>query len=153
VPGLIDTDEAARRVKAARAYAELTREQLAQRTSLSVKSLKLIEERRRQSTTREELAQIGHACGVPGEFMEIGFQGAARVYSDLQRIFAAVLSQDMPAILAEAERMGVLEAVRQASDGSPPPPQAAPAGASSHAAELATGQPAARGARRRRRVG
>lgn len=117
--GLIDAEETARRVKAARAYAELTREQLAARTSLSVKSLKLIEERRRQSTTRGELMEIAAACEVPEEFMEIGFQGAQQVYADLQRIFAAVLSQDMPSILAEAERLGVLEDFRPGGPGNP----------------------------------
>lgn len=104
---LTDPAETARRVRAARAYAGLTREALAEQAGLTHKMLKLIEEGRRQSTTRDELLALGHVCNVPDEFMDVGFQGAQDVYKQLARIFAVVLSQDMPAILAEAERLGV----------------------------------------------
>lgn len=127
--GLTEPRETACRVKAARAYAELTREQLVARTGLAPKTLKLIEEGKRQSTTREELLKIARACGVPDEFMEIGFQGAQDVYTRLQWMFAVVLSQDMPAILAEADRLGVLDKFR------PPAPYPNPGDAHSRASE------------------
>ena len=104
---VIDPDETARRVRAARAYAGLTREELVRRGPLTYKQLKLVEDGKRRVTTREELLELGRSCGVPEEFMEVGFQGAQQVYRQLARIFAVVLSQDMPAILAEAQELGV----------------------------------------------
>jgi transcriptional regulator with XRE-family HTH domain len=106
---ITEPEETAKRVKAARAYAGLTREELAQLGPLTYKQLKLLEDGRRKITSREELLEIGRICGVPSEFMEIGFQGAQDVYKDLQQVFAVVLSRDMPAILAEAKRLGVLQ--------------------------------------------
>lgn len=119
---LIDPTETARRVRAARAYAGLTRKQLAAQTSMTYKQLKLVEDGHRRITTREELLAIGHACNVPDAFMDVGFQGAQDVYRQLTRIFAAVLSQDMPAILSEAERLGVNITPAGEADAAPPRP-------------------------------
>lgn len=94
-------------MRAARGYARLTRPALARRVALSVPQIKLIEDAQRTVTTREELLAIGRACEVPDEFMELGFRGAEEVYDELVRLFAVVLSRDMPTILVEAERLGV----------------------------------------------
>jgi transcriptional regulator with XRE-family HTH domain len=69
-----DPDEAARRARAARAYARLTRAELAARCGLTAGQLKLLEDGRRRVTTRSEMCAIGDACGVPSEFMDGGFE-------------------------------------------------------------------------------
>lgn len=104
---VIQPEEAARRVRAARAYAGMTRAQLAERGPLTDKQLKRLEDGKRLSTTREELLLLGEACGVPPEFMEVGFLGAQEMFQKMTRIMAVVLAQDLPAILAEAERYHV----------------------------------------------
>lgn len=71
----------AARVRAARAYAHITQEQLAQALGVNVQTIK-----RRELDPGDELAQppkkgerlaIAHICGVPPEFMEDGFGGYA----------------------------------------------------------------------------
>jgi transcriptional regulator with XRE-family HTH domain len=125
-----EPEELARRIRAARAYAGLTREELAKRGPLTLKQLKLLEAGQRTVTTREELLALGRECRVPDAFMDVGFQGAQEVYEQLARIFAVVLSQDMPAILAEAQRLGVKLSTADPSnaDGLLPPPAARAAG-------------------------
>lgn len=125
-----EPEELARRVRAARAYAGLTREELAQRGPLTLKQLKLLEAGQRKVTNREELLALGRQCRVPDAFMDVGFQGAQQVYEQLVRIFAVVLSQDMPAILTEAQRLGVKlpSAAPSSADGLLPPPVVRAAG-------------------------
>lgn len=106
---IVDSAEAAKRVRAARAYAGLTREQLAAQSPLTYKQIKLLESGSRTLTTREELLAVGRACGVPDEFMDIGFSGAQGVYEEIRVVMAVVLSRDMPAILAKARELGVLD--------------------------------------------
>jgi transcriptional regulator with XRE-family HTH domain len=125
---ITDPEETARRVRAARAYAGLTRAELAQRVSLTDKQLKLVESGHRRTTSREELLELGHACGVPDAFMDVGFQGAQDVYKQMTRILAVVLSQNFPAMLAEADRVGVDLSQAGEADATPRPPAGQPDG-------------------------
>jgi transcriptional regulator with XRE-family HTH domain len=102
-----DAHEAARRVRAARGYARLTREQLARKTELSLHQLKLLEDGKRAVTTRDELLTLGRACGVPDAFMEVGFSGVQEVYDEMVRVFAVVLSGHKATIDEKARELGV----------------------------------------------
>lgn len=104
---LLDAELVARRVRAARAYAGLTRAQLVQRTPLTAKQLQLLEAGERPKTTRDELHAIARGCGVPIEFMDVGFHGAAGYYERIGAIVAALLSQDLEQIRRVAEELGI----------------------------------------------
>lgn len=136
-----DPQEAARRVRAARAYAGLTRDELARRGPLTYKQLKLVEDGQRKITSREELLALGRICGVPDEFMEVGFLGAQDVYGRIAEALAAIFSGSTAAIVQVAEDLGIdasalgvdLSAVAGA-DGVVPPPSTAPTDAARAAA-------------------
>lgn len=86
VPSL-ETDEIARRVRAARAYAGLTIPQLAERIGVGERTIKRVEMRQRIARTYE-LWAIADACGVPRWFFETEFQeltSADQATSDLVR--------------------------------------------------------------------
>lgn len=145
--GLADADEAARRIKAARGYAELTREQLAERVSLSARQIKLIEDRQRHSTTRDELLEIARACNVPDEFMDLGWQGADQVYDSMVMLVAVAISQEPALLLAAAERLGIDPArlsLGNSADATTPPAEAR-SGRSSGGAAREVGRPVAAG--------
>jgi transcriptional regulator with XRE-family HTH domain len=79
-----DSHEVAKRVRAARAYADFTREQLASRApGITSKILKDIETGHRRSTSMPELSQIATACDVPLEFLLSGFAPMSGLYDQL----------------------------------------------------------------------
>jgi transcriptional regulator with XRE-family HTH domain len=145
---LRDPEEAAKRVKAARGYAELSREQLAERVGLSARQIKLIEERQRHSTSRDELLEIGRACNVPDAFMDVGFKGADEAYENIALLLGVVMSQDAAALLAACERLGVdparlsLPVGNHGGDADTPPPGSGSGGSAARAGS-ASGRPAA----------
>lgn len=104
-----DISEIAARVRGARAYAGLTREQLAARVPLSSKQLKDLETGRRQVTTREELYAVAAACGVPPEFLTFGFTGAADLRREIRELAAAIIA-GKEAVLRAAAAYGIEDA-------------------------------------------
>lgn len=89
---LIDPDEAARRVRAARAYAGLTRAQLAAKLPLTAKQIKDIEVGGRPSTSREDLRAIARACQVPPDFLLVGWLGRQRLEESIREALQVLLS-------------------------------------------------------------
>ena len=62
----------ARRVRAARGWANMSQPQLAEEIDMSVASLRRIEQEKRDVSTAE-LIRIGEVCGVPRKFMLTGW--------------------------------------------------------------------------------
>jgi transcriptional regulator with XRE-family HTH domain len=104
---IIEPEEAARRVRAARGYARVTRPELAERCGLTVGQIKLLEDGRRRVTTREELIAIGDACGVPTEFMDGGFSGVRGMYAQMAKLFGALLTQQIDEVVNVARELGL----------------------------------------------
>lgn len=69
----VSRDEVARRVRAARTYAQLTVGQLADRIGMGAQTIKRIECGRRIAR-RHELWAIAEACALPRGFFEVDFE-------------------------------------------------------------------------------
>lgn len=78
----LDPAETGARVRAARAYADLTRADLARASGLQPGVLKRMEAGARIGTTRDELHAVADACGVPRLFMVGGFGMAEELSAD-----------------------------------------------------------------------
>lgn len=81
--------ETARRVRAARAYAGMSVNELANRIGLGLQTIKRIECGKR-SARRFELWAIAEACGLPREFFEIDLELLNRQASLLNDTLARV---------------------------------------------------------------
>lgn len=111
---------AAQRVRAARAWANLSQPDLAKQLDMSLASLRRIEQEARDVSTAE-LLHIGEVCGVPRKFMLYGFSDgkpSAQAQADaLEGVIA-----DMVSRIERHERLHTLAAERLAKlDGVPPP--------------------------------
>jgi transcriptional regulator with XRE-family HTH domain len=118
----------AARVRAARAYADLTQQELADALGVNVQTIK-----RRELAPRHELAQppkkgerraIAGICGVPVEFMEAGFGGESR--SELNELVAG-LDEQLRLLRGETAARDA-EVLKRLDEGLPPnratqPPQ------------------------------
>lgn len=80
----LDPEEVARRVSAARAYARLGRQELADALHISASTLDHIEGKRRSFRGAEwsELWAIADACGLPREWFSADFSRLAEIVSD-----------------------------------------------------------------------
>src|SRR3954453_22620459 len=81
--------EIARRVRAARAYAGLSVNELANRIGLGLQTIKRIESGKR-AARRFEIWAIAEACNLPREFFEIDLDLLSRRSSALQETLARV---------------------------------------------------------------
>ena len=108
---LIDPRFAAARVRAALAYANLSHEETALRTGLSVPTLRrIVSASSPRGAGIEELWAIADACGVPRGFIEDGFepfrqtgdQASAAGVDDLRAVVLQ-LSDDLRALRADVE--------------------------------------------------
>jgi len=92
------SDHAAR-IRAARAYADLTQEQLADELGVDVQTIKR-REAGRQEPKRGELLAIAAICRVPMAFMEHGFGEIAEneVLRRLDRIEAALAGENVASV-------------------------------------------------------
>lgn len=105
---LIEPAEAGRRVRAARAYANLSRECLAERCGLTLKQVRDLEEGRRTVTTLDELDTIAVQCDVPIEFVRDGFTGTTETYERIWQLMTMVPGVDREALLALTPRIGAV---------------------------------------------
>jgi transcriptional regulator with XRE-family HTH domain len=94
----LEVVEVARRVRAARAYAQLTVGELADRIGLGAQTIKRIEAARRNPRLHEVWA-IAEACGLPRAFFELQFSGLI----DRAELVVGVLS-DIDARLRRLEQ-------------------------------------------------
>lgn len=67
----------ARKVRAARGWANLSQPELASRLELSVATIRRVEQGHRDVTTAE-LIRVGEICGVPRNFMLYGWRGEGK---------------------------------------------------------------------------
>jgi transcriptional regulator with XRE-family HTH domain len=81
--------EIARRVRAARAYAGLSVNELAERIGLGLQTIKRIESGKR-AARRFEIWAIAEACNLPREFFEIDLDLLSRRSAALQETLARV---------------------------------------------------------------
>lgn len=92
---LTDPQEAGRRVRAARAYANLSRQDLAERCGLTLKQVRDLEEGTRTVTTLAELDAIALACDTPREFLRLGWTGGSDLFERIWELLALVPEVDM----------------------------------------------------------
>lgn len=69
--------EHARRIRAARVWAGLSRDELAERLGVSFQTIERSETGRR-NVDLDELERVGEACGVPEAFMRYGWAACAQ---------------------------------------------------------------------------
>lgn len=104
VQSLVSPAEAARRARAAIAYAGLEDKEVAEATHIRPGTLRNILSRTRPSGgTPERLAAIASACKVPASFMEVGFAPLERPMEDVERRVYE-LERDLDERLAAVER-------------------------------------------------
>jgi transcriptional regulator with XRE-family HTH domain len=77
LPVLVQADDVARRVRAARAYAGLSVRELADAIGIGLQTIKRIEAGSRAPRTMEVWA-IAEVCGLPREWFEVDFDDLAR---------------------------------------------------------------------------
>src|SRR3954453_8543251 len=106
--------EVARRVRAARAYAGLSIQELAARVGIGLQTLKRIENGRRKPSGPELLA-IAEACGLPREFFDLDLDLLSNRALLLQRTMSQVDRR-----LSRIEQKLGLEAKRQSGEARGP---------------------------------
>ena len=97
---LTDPVEAGRRVRAARAYANLSRQEVADRCGLSLKQVRDLEEGTRTVTTLAELDTIAQACDTPREFLRLGWTGGGELFEKIWQLLALVPDIDLDQLRA-----------------------------------------------------
>lgn len=117
---LTDPLEAGRRVRAARAYAGLSRQSLGDACGLTLKQVRELEEGTRTVTTLRELDAVAAACAIPREFLHLGWQGSIVTYERIWRLLALVPDVDRGSL--EQLRPGV----EDSRTGAPAAPRSGP---------------------------
>lgn len=104
----------ARKVRAARGWANLSQPELAQRLEISVASVRRIEQEHRDVTTAE-LVRISEICGVPRNFMLYGWRGDGKGATVHREEAQDVLLADLAKRIERSERLHNLynEAARE----------------------------------------
>lgn len=120
----------AARIRAARAWADLSQEQLAEQLGTTAQTIKR-REAGTQQPKRGELLAIAAICGVPSSFMEHGFGEVDRdeVVERLDRIEALLLDESdvAPGAVRDYAR-GAIRSVREGEgSGESPAPTPLPA--------------------------
>lgn len=87
--GAVDAADAAARIRAARAYANLSQAQIAAVLGVSVVTIKRIEKGTRPCSL-DELFAIADTCDVPREFMTDGFASSPDTAMTVEVVRAAV---------------------------------------------------------------
>lgn len=97
----------ARRVRAARAWANMSQPDLAKLLDMSLASLRRIEQETRDVSTAE-LIHIGEVCGVPRRFMLYGWTDAGKSTAQSQADAIEGIIADMTKHIARHERLHTL---------------------------------------------
>jgi transcriptional regulator with XRE-family HTH domain len=97
----------AARIRAARAFADLSQHELAAKLDQSVHTLRRTEQLKRE-VTLDELVQIGEICEVPEWFMRHGFaiSPAGRAQLERQEQMIAAFDRGMKRLLKQAREQG-----------------------------------------------
>jgi transcriptional regulator with XRE-family HTH domain len=107
-------DDYAARVRAARAYADLDRVAFGERLGFSKETVSRIESGERSIAGDSALlAKIAVACGVPHDFMEVGFSRFDRPISDVERELYALREAHEEL----AQQVGTLAQIVEKGDG------------------------------------
>lgn len=104
----------ARKVRAARGWANLSQPELAEKLELSVASVRRIEQEHRDVTTAE-LIRISEICGVPRNFMLYGWRSDGKSSNVHREEAQDVLLADLAKRIERSERLHNLytEAARE----------------------------------------
>lgn len=95
-----DVAEHARRVRVARIWAGLSREELADALGVSFVTIERTESGRRH-VEPDELERIGELCGVPDRFMRYGWPGCCAPDDYLEQLY-----RRLDELGAEVQRLG-----------------------------------------------
>jgi transcriptional regulator with XRE-family HTH domain len=113
VVSLVDCEEAARRVRAAMAYAGLDQQQAVKASGIPISTLRrIVATKSPRGASMEELWAIADACRVPRWFMEEGFSRTANASDELEaRVerIEVVLSTGLKAIGVDIDQIPALQ--------------------------------------------
>lgn len=94
----------ARKVRAARGWANLSQPELATKLELSVATVRRIEQEHRDVTTAE-LIRVSEVCGVPRNFMLYGWRGDGKTATVHREETQDVLLADLAKRIERSERL------------------------------------------------
>ena len=94
----------ARKVRAARGWANLSQPELARKLELSVATVRRIEQEHRDVTTAE-LIRVSEVCGVPRNFMLYGWRGDGKSANVHREETQDVLLADLAKRIERSERL------------------------------------------------
>jgi transcriptional regulator with XRE-family HTH domain len=112
----VEPDEERRRLRAARAYADFSLDELAERVQLGRSTLIRVDNGERNLKDMEKVA-IARACGLPEAFFTADFARLAELPPSLEERLAAIEAAVLPLSGLEQDLAETLGRLRPPSDG------------------------------------